>query len=81
MPLQPSVDEREVVGSQPLGSHVEFVDVPAEFADVVGAVCLARREALQTGDADLDDEAATRLELLRDTAEASDLRRPASSGS
>jgi hypothetical protein len=38
--LEPSVDEREMVGDQPLGGHVEFVDVPSGLADVVSAVVI-----------------------------------------
>ena len=57
-----------------LSRDVVLVDSPAGGAHVEGVEGLAGREALEPGDAYLDDEAAAGLEVGRDVAEARDLR-------
>ena len=64
-----------MVRDEALARDVVLVDPPVAFARVEDVHRLAGREAPQVGHADLDHEAAARLEVRRDVAEARDLLR------
>jgi hypothetical protein len=62
-----------VVRDEPLVDDVVLVDAPVGRARVEDDVALSRWQAPQVRHADLDDEPAARLEMVRDVAEAGDL--------
>jgi hypothetical protein len=63
----------EVMGGKGLRRDVVLVEAPSRLAHVEGPDRFAGREPLELGDAYLDDEAAARLDVRRDVAEAGDL--------
>src|SRR4030095_11718459 len=68
-----AVNDRVMMGDQPLGRDVVLVEAEVRLAHVERPDRLARRDPLELRNADLDYEAATRLEMQSDILEASDL--------
>ena len=72
--LELAVHQPVVVRDRDLGRDVVLLEAEMRWGHIERVEGLAGREALQLRDVYLDDEAAARFQMLRDVAEALNLR-------